>query len=98
MPESLAQIKATLAARETELADLKVKYRKLEEAFAQLQTSHTEYENKLASAGIRIKKEYIYKDDECRPVPIHGACEKCGWNRDTQMRPGDKNREPHPLA
>ena len=97
MADNIVQIKAEREALATELAELKDKYRKLEEAHARLQTSHVEYESKLSQQGVKIKKEYVYRDDECRPVPIGGVCPICAWDRNTQRKPGDKNREPHPV-
>ncbi|SRR6266851_1011616 len=47
--------------------------------------------------GIIVRPQYEYKEDECRPVPVNGVCEQCGWDYATQRRPDDTQREPHPI-
>ncbi len=93
MPDDVKQIKAELAARTTEAAALKAENRKLEERLMMIETSHKEYISKFGA----LPKPYAYREDECRPVGVHGTCGICGWVYDSGRRPGDKNKEPHPV-
>lgn len=93
MPDDVKQLKAELTARNAENAGLKAENRKLEERLAMIETSHKEYISKFGA----WPKPYEYRDDECRPVGPHGTCGLCGWEFDSGRRPGDKQKEPHPV-
>jgi rRNA maturation endonuclease Nob1 len=101
---TLAQVKAESAAKDVELAELKKKLRLVEEAYARLQTSHIELQTK---AGIKEKKPYVYRDDECRGVHEGEVCPQCGYdnrrmiddqrNPRFQMKTGDNHKSAHPI-
>lgn len=81
--------------------ELMAKYEKLELAHAQLMVSHNELVSK--NPGWKLKKDYEYGQDECRPLTLGSICEKCGYvyilgHPRFMMRPNDKAREPHAIT
>ncbi len=95
MADDIKAIKGERDALKAENKELHAEVKKLKEDFAQQQNTLHEL---MAKSGFKLKKEYVYGDDECRPVPLHGVCDKCGWVRDTQKKPGDDKKEPHPVV
>lgn len=94
MADDIKAIKGERDSLKAENKELHAEVKKLKEDFAQQTTAFHEL---MAKTGHKLKKEYQYAEDECRPVPMHGVCDKCGWSRDTQMKPGDSKKEPHAI-
>lgn len=100
-PMALHRIESAHESLVAEHGRLLIEHQDLKEKYANLEAKHDDVVRQLTELQLAhglIAKTYEYKDDECRPVPPGGVCEKCGWNRDLQMKPGDKAREPHPVA
>lgn len=94
---------------EMALGELQAKHEKLQDEYKSLQNDRERLQQALADKtrelaelqqahGIKVKPPYEYGDDECRPVSPGGKCEQCGWDYNTQRRPDDEKREPHPVA
>jgi len=97
MPDDIRQIRAERQALQVENAALHKQVAKLEEDLARQQLTLHELMNKT---GAKLKVEYQYGEDECRPLAVNSVCEKCGWDnrpgsRTYQMKPGDKGRSTH---
>lgn len=100
MPDDVKQIKAENQSLQTENKQLRAEKHQLQEKIVQLETALKEMQSKF---GVKEHKAYEYKEDECRPLVSGQVCDKCGYDNNPespryQMRPGDKVREPHPLA
>jgi hypothetical protein len=54
--------------------------------------AHEEMHAEAVGAMPKRKPEYIYADDECRPVAPNGTCPHCGWVRGGKRA---EDREPH---
>ena len=94
MPEDIKTVKGERDSLRKENMELRAKVLKLEQDFASTQTNLHEL---MAKHGASLKKPYEYAEDECRPVPLHGVCEQCGWVRQTQLRPGETKRSAHSI-
>lgn len=92
-PDDVRQIKAERDSLQKELTAANKKIHDLEAAHAQLQVSHAEYVSKHGP----LPKPYQYAENECRPVAPHAKCPICGWDRDTETKPGMTGRQPHPV-
>lgn len=92
-PDDIRQLKAHIISLERELGDIKAAHIYLKEAYAALQLSHGEY---VSKHGL-LPKPYQYAENECRPVAPHAKCPICGWDHDTQTKPGMTGRQPHPV-
>ena len=77
MATDIRQLLAERDGLKAENADLRKKVQKLEEDFAQQQTSLHEL---MSKTGAKLVKPYEYGPDECRPVHVGEVCEKCGFD------------------
>lgn len=80
-----------------ELNELQAAHEDLVAKHAALLTEHEALKaqhDALVASLPQPKPEYVYSDNECRPVvPVKGnSCEKCGW---TFGGNGPKDHEPH---
>lgn len=71
-------------------ADMISKFGYVAAAHVRVQSEHTAY-------GMRpiMAKPHYYAAEECPPVPVNGACAKCGWSADPN---NPMHNEPHPVS
>ena len=95
MPEDIKQIRTERDTLRKENFDLRAQLKKAEENLVHTETSLHEL---MSKTGAKLPTPpYEYGENECRPVGLGGTCDKCGWVRDTQMKPGDQLRSAHAI-
>lgn len=94
MPEDIKQVLAERNSLRKENEELRTQLKKVEENLAASQTNLHEL---MSKTGHKIKTPYEYAENECRPVGLGSVCDKCGWQRNTQTRPGETKRSAHAI-
>lgn len=81
-----------------ELATFGDKYSALQAKYEALQLDHNQMIAALPPAvrkSLSKKSDYVYGDNECRPVVRGQTCTNCGWSAD---KSNPKHTEVHPIA
>ena len=78
------ELKAEVNSLQSELNRVKAQLKKRDE------------ENAALAAQLPPQpKPYEYKEGECHPVQVPGKCPTCGWDSETQTKPGMVEKQPH---